>query len=566
MRLFRSFLWKEWRDHRAVVLGILAAVPPLLLIARFALPESIATDPVFVHVSTWGTLAIAVLAFGSDLVPGETRRGRLAFLARLPADLGVAFAAKVVFLLLAILFAPAFGFLVSAMLAGWPAGGMEFLGYPLLAVLYVAPWIFAVSCWLPRGALTLPGTALALALFALPFYLVHVWHPRFFPTTGDFVFWGAALGLGAFVVAWISFTRGYRFGRGFVGAGWRGLVATLVLVLPAYAYTGYRVSEWKSVDPSSDEFVVRNFVRGESGRYAFASTHMLLRDGQRVSHHALLIDLRDGSWRRMGSAGSLFTPIETLGYWEDSPVLRLDDPSSANLNGKSRWCDYLDADTAKVIKSGWSHLELPAVEQRFARDRPGYLGKRRRGWWLGLGWSVMDGVKRGVADPFRKKIFPWPGRTWNIAVRPGRWLVRVAGTKQKLRWELYDPETGAREDTALPIGNFRLLPDGRVLTHDGDRWVVSDPGTGERMSLDIGDASDLQQVRTTWLFKLWGPDRIMRIARLDPATLAFAYAKGARGRFEPMRVDRESVLGIEDRKRIVRVYPGSDRRDVVFPR
>ena len=61
MRLFRNFLWKEWRDHRVVVLGILGAVPLLLLLARFALPEAIATDPVFVHVAAWGTLAIALL-------------------------------------------------------------------------------------------------------------------------------------------------------------------------------------------------------------------------------------------------------------------------------------------------------------------------------------------------------------------------------------------------------------------------------------------------------------------------------------------------------------------------
>ena len=95
----RNYIWKEWRDHRTVVFGIAICVPLLLLIARFALPQNVVASEVFVQVAAWGTLAIAVLALGSDLVPGEVRRGRIPFLARMPADLGVAFAAKLVFLL-----------------------------------------------------------------------------------------------------------------------------------------------------------------------------------------------------------------------------------------------------------------------------------------------------------------------------------------------------------------------------------------------------------------------------------------------------------------------------------
>ena len=261
--------------------------------------------------------------------------------------------------------------------------------------------------------------------------------------------------MGAFVVAWVSFTRGYRFGRGFLGASWRGLLATAVLVMPAYAYTGYRVVEWQSVDVASDEFTIGNFARGESGRYAFVNSHMVLRGGKRLSEHALLVDLQDGSWRRVGGAGAWFRPLESVGYWEDAAVVRALDPATMTVKNGSVWCDFLDTDTGTVIKSGWSHLEVPEVERRFAKNRPAYLGNKRRGWWHGLGWSVFDGRTSGVADPFRQKVYPKPGRNWMIVVRPGRWLVRVPEAGRGAVWEFYDPETGAREETASPLRDFR---------------------------------------------------------------------------------------------------------------
>ncbi|MHC4849202.1 MAG: hypothetical protein ACYTEG_12200, partial [Planctomycetota bacterium] len=74
------YLWKEWRDHRVVVVGIALAVPLLLLMARFFVPQHFLDDPIFAQSGAWGALAITMLAFASDLVPGESRRGRLVFL------------------------------------------------------------------------------------------------------------------------------------------------------------------------------------------------------------------------------------------------------------------------------------------------------------------------------------------------------------------------------------------------------------------------------------------------------------------------------------------------------
>ena len=559
----RNYIWKEWRDHRTVVFGIAICVPLLLLIARFALPHNVVASEVFVQVAAWGTLAIAVLALGSDLVPGEVRRGRIPFLARMPSDLGVAFAAKLVFLLAAIVGSTAFGFVVGSLVAGWPGVGPEFLGGPLLLVLYAAPWIFAVSCWLPRGALALPATGLALALFALPFYLVHLWHPMFEPTEGDVVFWGAALGLGAFAVAWLSFTQGYRFGRGFLSAGWRGLAATLILFVPAYAYSGYRLQEWSAVDPASEEFRVAQFLRGPTGDHYFVNARMHLRGGKQTPFHALVVDAENGAWRVEGGVDSGFEPTEWIDRWTGSAVMHIDDMSTATKDERNpewakMWRTYYDAKTGKRVKSGWSNATLPEVEVLCGAGVPEY----RRGWKRiyqhGLGYRVRRGSEQGIDDPFRAKVFPVLERGHKVIVRPGRWLVRSGGRVPD--WFLHDPETGAREQIPLPRVDS-ILPDGRVLIDQ----VVIDPESGQRWTLPEPHANNFAPIRSTGWFRIWN-DEGHAVARLDLKTLRFELARGSTNGFIPAMVEGDSVVGIEDERRIVRVFAGSDKREVIFPR
>jgi len=568
MNRFRQYLWKEWRDNRAIAIGILAAVPALVVLASFFLPESLITDELFVHVCAWGTLAITVLALGSDLVPAETRRGRMAFLARLPSDLTFAFAAKVVVLMLAIVLSTTYGFLVGSMVAGWPDSGMKLLAGPLLLVLCASPWIFAVSCWLPRGALALPATALALALFALPFYVVVLWFPAFRPTDGDFLFWGVALGVGAFVVAWISFTRGYRYGRGFLSAGWRGMLATLVLVAPAYAYTGYRVHEWSTVDPESDNFRVRHFMRGESGRYLYVNAHMLLRDGKRASTHALVVDTRDGTWRSVGGAGAHFMSLENFGHWNTVPVVVIEDLTSvtdalSSRGGKKIWRNYYDTDTGEVFKSGWSNMTLPEVEERIARGRSEVLKGWSRQWSIGLGSRVVRGREVGIYDPFRDKIFPSLGNRLRVAVRPGRWLVRGIGRKEE--WKLYDPETGEFSESPLAREYLRFLPDGRILQVRKKQWTVLDPESGRSAPIRAEEGAALNQCGS-WYFRVWVVGKPVRVMRLDPDTLTLHKVAGVSGSFEPLLVNEQWLLGREEDRRIVRIDVATGERKVIFPR
>jgi len=381
-RAFPRYLWKEWRDHRVVLAGIAIAVPALLVLARVLLPQKFVDDPILSQIGAWGSLAIATLALATDLVPGEARRGRLAFLARMPDGLRLAFRAKMAFLVLALAAAPVYGFVCGACLGGWHADGLEFVaGYALL-LLCAAPWIFAISCWLPRGALALPATALVLALAALPFYLLHLAFPGYRPLVDDAIGAAVFLAAGALFVAWFSFTRGYRHGGTFLSAGWRGLAASAVLLLPAYAYGGYRVHEWTAVDPAAPEFFIKQVQAGEGDRYLFVNATMKLRGGRQKAHHALVVDAKDGSWRRAGVAFGTFEHGVAA-----ARVVPLHDPASATRDERNpewtkTWTHWYDGATGERFKSAWSNarpeeVDAVAFAHRAPRPRVARLHRKR---------------------------------------------------------------------------------------------------------------------------------------------------------------------------------------------
>ena len=134
MRSFRTYLWKEWRDHRAVLLGMVLAVPVLMAVAGFTLPTNSFEDETFTVVATLGCLGIFVFAISTDLVPGEARRGRLGFLRRQPRGLSLAFLAKFLFFAgLACAFT-AYGFLAAG-LTSWLVAGF----FPAFAVSTATP-------------------------------------------------------------------------------------------------------------------------------------------------------------------------------------------------------------------------------------------------------------------------------------------------------------------------------------------------------------------------------------------------------------------------------------------
>ena len=558
------YLWKEWRDHRVVVFGIALAVPLLLLLSRFLVPQRFIDDPIFPQAGAWGALAMTVLAFASDLVPGESRRGRLVFLARMPDGLAHAFRAKIVFLVGVMVLAPLYGFVVGAGFAGWPAEGLGIVGGHVLLLVCAAPWIFAVSCWLPRGALALPATGLALALFALPFYLLHLWFPDYRPTSGDVVFWAITLGLGAFGVAWISFTRGFRHGGTFLAAGWRGLLASLVLLTPAYAYGSYRVHEWSAVDPGDDEFRIVQVMTGADDRYLFLNTTMELRGGKQRAHHALIVDTRDGSWRR---AGVSFDVLEHLTRSElaDCRVVRLHRPETTtederNPDWTKMWTEFYDTSTGERFKSGWSNRQPTEVGELAYSDREPWERGYARIVRCGLGYLVYRDGPWQLADPIRRKIYKLPrtkGRIHYPFVLPDGWLV----SRGEERF-LVDPDTGEETPWDVPGVVFSVLRDGRYLVVDEKRYYVVDPVTRARIEIERSSRSGLYSLDLDDHFRTWSEGG-ESIVRLDVANRRFVTVHaGSRA----VALGHGRILAVEDTRRVVRIDLESGEKKVLWPR
>src|SRR5690606_34384381 len=110
-------------------------------------------------------VAAGFVALAGDLVPGEQRRGQMAFLLGAPGGLRSAFVAEMLVLLggLAVLVGAGWSLGELCLWAGTGpgrrGGGTAILGHAAVAMAWIAgglgvaaPWAFAVSCWLPRGA------------------------------------------------------------------------------------------------------------------------------------------------------------------------------------------------------------------------------------------------------------------------------------------------------------------------------------------------------------------------------------------------------------------------------
>jgi len=358
-------LWKEWRDHRAVILGIVALLPPVIFAALLLIPEGTVALP------TAGAaigLAAAAFALGADLVPGEVRRGTLMFLRRLPGGLGAVFAAKAILLVAALVLSTALGFGAASLaetVAGRPAVALDWTYAP--EALGAALWIFAVAMWLPRGELAVPATALCLGAFVLPMRLLLEWNPGLkLPASAmDVGRW--ALAPGALLVAWLSF-RGRRFG-GAGGSAWRGLAVTLLLFTPAWGYVGHKVSDWRDIDPNDPLFRIRWGYVGDGGRYAFLNATDNPPRPFWGPEHAILVDLGTGEWRQVGDPGDKFyVGASVFGATQSVVAHAVESSDESTFEARKLWENYNDGATGEVFKSGWSHLRIDEVEAR--RRRP----------------------------------------------------------------------------------------------------------------------------------------------------------------------------------------------------
>ena len=573
LEILRVYLWKEWRDQRAVVLGFLAAIPLLLGICVLVLPSSIVRDPILPRVALVGSFAIALLAFAGDLIPGEARRGRLDFLRRMPADLGAVFAAKLIALVGGLALFSAYGCALACLISGQALVVGGWLDWKFgLAVLWLVPWMLAVSCWLPRGALALPATGLLLALLGLPLYLIYSTHWGLAPTETVAFLFALGVPIGAVGIAWLSFVRGYRFGRGIGAAALRGLLASVLLVAPAWAYAGYTAKEWRSLDTADPGFGIEGGIPGEGGRYLFLNGRRYIPIlGRPGPVHPLIVDLKTGTARVAGEPGQRFvregwmqfSSREAVAINAHRLVVLQIATKRADDGAVRHWNAYYDGRTGERVKSGWSHLPQPEVDAlRRAGDLR--LPEGCQVWAsAGLGYGVFNSSKRRMEyyDPFRDRLYDknrFP-KYWFMQIRPGRWVALPKNSQQPV---LLDPDTGEAEP--LPItGTTVVLPGGDLLVNSKRGLERFDPRTGARNLLVAGPCvGQLVDRRSLLLVSRGGQTRY---ARLGPGAGDIAFLPLGSG-LRVLHSREDGVLIGAEGGKVVRLAPPNYRAETLFPR
>ena len=651
MTLFMTSLWKEWRDQRVAIVGFALVVPIVLGVAYGFAPGWWASQAAVPSFAALAGFAIAAIAFGADLVPGELRRGRLPFLARLPLDLRGAFAAKVAFFLAALASFTAWTYLnataASALLrhGPWlPPFDWSGVGSLLPLLLIATSWLFAVSCWLQRGTLVLPGTAITLALFGAPVVLAFLLHPGMTPPVDE---WLAAIGwltVAGFGVAALSFLKGLRH-----GGPWRARLLwsigpALAAFAPLYGWTGMRVAEFRRLDPSLESFRIAPVTVGRDGRYAFVNAShwhdsnddaWLSRGGNRLSAtHAMVIDLATGESHEAGEPSQHFRPLAPQFDGEPSPfvVLAADRLEFFPRYGQrisdnaSDFLDVFDVTSGRPIsREQWKQLllnggaldqnlwaintvvvadaEHPSGQRFWVRDRKIFHddgagvveelptdGQSR--WYCSRGHGFQgDSV---LYDCTRRRAFRSDKiRQFVHFIRGGDWIIvsPIAG-KQYGEFKRLDPESGA----IRPIAGLEqresvesLLCDGRLLVSGGAEsgLALLDPERGERIDLVLPDqlGTDPNSRRITsaagetvmpdgalmlsvWNHTIGERDSIPRLVRIDVRRNEVAVA----GPFESASygvlgiVDRDTVIVVEDSRRIVRAHFDGRPNETLFPK
>ena len=505
MRLLGTYLWKEWRDHRAVLVGMVVAVPLLLAVMGLTLPRTALDDGEGLHgrredfasLAAFACFALFVVSLATDLVPGEARRGHRWFMERLPGGLGAAFRGKLALFALGGAFFAAYGYLAAAVtcrvVAGaWPAWPSP--GAPTCVFAVVALWVFAVSCSLPRGALSLPATAALALLLALPLIVLY----KLYPSREPEAWWGwesvALWALGGVVAAWVAFRR-----AGLLRAGRACLVVGAVCAMPYWA------------DAARDVYVAsRSGVRvlwtgyvGEGGRYAFMNRY---RTGPRNSWGPplppVIVDLATGVAREVGSRSGCFQRLRASDFWwfaASMPQRYVSLSEEAILDARTgdvaRPSEEEMRDAARTAtpwrlggRSAWIHRGQLEVETK------GGGSEVLRGFDSVAGLGFMD-RGRGYYDFGRARSYTRKGglvlRGEGVWIRPGRWLTYKNG------FRLFDPDTNEFSEARGLEAKDRprvVADDGRLLLARAGRPAFVDPESGVVSEARTRELHDLVEI------------------------------------------------------------------------
>ncbi len=497
MKRLTTWLWKEWRDHRAALLWTAVAIPAVTTIAFWAFQRTLSERDVAIFPPA--ALGVGWLAVSLDGFAREARRGTLAILQRTPGAFRAAFLAKAVVatcagaatLLLEIgtlrVLAAITGLPDPELLPGQVAPSEEVIqGLPAsvywtAVVAAVGPWLWFASAGIPLGGVMALSGAFVLGALAAPLVWLAQVHGYYFVIEGADVFrvaGGAAiLGLVACAITWWK-------GRRFHATGWRGVRLALLAVVPVvgagYGVAAASLASWLDVRPDRDDFrIADQAFLGADGRHLYVNGHRgrLWGLGGFAEPGAgpgtpplpLIVDLRDGTWRIAGDFGDYwnFPPVGFGFPWASATPLRWLHRVDSSRGRPWTAVTWFDANTADAVESGrvdvLSHDARVRTRETLLATTPLRDSTRRRAWMWG--------------DELEKEPLP-------PDPRPG-----------SLPWPL-------RDRIWLPV------PGGCVSFDDADHPTFVDVETGKRRVLDVAEAGHQAS--------LVGPDRYVRKKQVGP--------------------------------------------------
>ncbi|MDF1700454.1 MAG: hypothetical protein P1V36_04780 [Planctomycetota bacterium] len=446
MQRFFAWMRKEWRDQRAITIGIGLAVPGLTGLAYWAFGERIGAAQLENVGFTFLAIAVGLVVFAiaGDLFAGENRRGTIHALRRLPGGLGSAFGAKLAFLVLVLLGVIVLQGLSLAVAENLNADRIAKLGlndyhrngasrsvaiFEQLGDFPTSPlwlaglglgvfglWTLLVSSWMGRSGVASIGAVVLVAALGVPFALFFKEHPWFFPGTLYLMAGTASVAaLVALVALALSFLRGQRYaGRPFRPF----LLGASVLVLAVgggYAYAESSLRSWLSFGPHAEGFRIHEAHIGAGGKRLFLTVSRgPMWDGDRVVSAA---QQSNNPWRpRRGTpaqgwvvdleAGT-HTPIDdrAVRYFLDVPELggafayesrepvealvcdHLENPAEPAL----RWWDARSGEPARVLPFAVRDASALALVRRQLMSAAWQRDSEGRRVWLRDGRIEREG-------------------------------------------------------------------------------------------------------------------------------------------------------------------------------
>ena len=536
MSTFFAHLRKEWRDQRAILLGIAVAIPLLLVAGLWLLGDTVSRVECATPFIVAGAVALPMLALSTELFAGESRRNTQRFLRRLPLGLLRAWAAKTFFYLLVVTVTAAYAaavFLCVAALFGGPerAGAVEQeltqvgMTWPMTgAVVAVGLWILLVSTWIPKGGAAAGVALLMLGGLAAPVYLTMKAQPHFLlgwsavPT----LVWAFVLAP-LFLSAW-CWCRGARFATGLFAPVLRGLPVVLLLAGGGLAYGAHAYDRWMDLDPTDPQCRISAVFVGEGEHFAFVNAYRVDSHGAGIqgTERPWAIDLKTKQVRRLAPPGhQISSPDWGIGFARGRPsgtwkTLQITSTGEESLDMPIRW---VDGESGKIWKTLPLDVQPPELLERLRDEARRHaivrLADGRRAWtlttWSRSGASLRATPSARARDGGRRRRGRGRARDHRIHVgdpiRLGREHAPRHRPRQR-RGRLGDGAAARRQGrvpVVLALGLSALDPRARV--EQVAEWNLDVEAPGRRDRGLHGDPADAVELR--------GPARRRRHAGAD---------------------------------------------------